>query len=88
MMRDIKKTDINIRSDKATGISSRIHGANIDAVAFNIDLIAKKKPTKAAAILDLYKEVKDITQDTPAQPDEDFGLASDLIGKTMRDLDK
>ena len=74
--------------DVAVNVLATDPYANIDAVAFNIDLIAKKKPTKAAAILDLYKEVKDITQDTPAQPDEDFGLASDLIGKTMRDLDK
>lgn len=86
-MTNIKKTDISIRADKAVGISSRVHGANIDAIAFNIDLIVEKKPTKAAEILDLYKEVKDITPDTPAQPDEDFGLAADQINKTLGDLD-
>lgn len=86
-MIDHKKTDISIYSDKATGISSRAHGANIDAIVFNIDLVAEKKPTKAAEILGLYKELKDVTPETPAQPDEDFGLASEQINKTMEDLD-
>lgn len=86
-MTDFKKTDVSIHSDKAAGISSRVHGANIDVIAFNIDLIAEKRPTKAVEILDLYKEVKDITPDTPPQPDEDFGLASDQINKTIEDLD-
>jgi|GEM_PF-2875006 len=87
MMTDFKKTDVSIHSDKAIGISSRAHGANIDAVAFNIDLIAEKQPTKAVEILNLYREVKDITPETPPQPDEDFGLASDQINKTVEDLD-
>lgn len=87
LMTDSKKTDLTIHSDKAVGISSRMHGANIDAVAFNIDLIAQKSPTNAVKILDLYKEVKDITPETPAQPNEDFGLAADQINKTVQDLD-
>ena len=86
-MTDVKKTEISIRSDKAAGIASRVHGSNVDAIGFNIDLIAKKKPAKAVEILDLYKEVKDITPETPAQPDEDFGLAADRLNKTMEDLD-
>ena len=86
-MNDPKKTDVRVRSDKATGIASRVHGSNIDAVAFNVDLIAVKKPAKAVEILDSYNEVKDITSDTPAQPDEDFGLAAEKISKTLEDLD-
>lgn len=86
-MTDSKKTDVGVHSDKATGIASRVHGANIDAVAFNVDLIASKRPTKAIEILNLYKELKDITPDTPAQPDEDFGLAANQISKTLEDLD-
>lgn len=86
-MTDLKKTDISVHTNKATGIASRVHGANIDAVAFNLDLIAAKKPTKAVEILDLYKDVKDITPDTPEQPDEDFGLAADQISKTIENLD-
>lgn len=87
LMTDSKKTNITIHSDKAVGVSSRMHGANVDAVGFNIDLIAQKNPTKAVEILNLYKEVKEITPETPAQPDEDFGLATDQINKTVQDLD-
>ena len=86
-MTDSKKTDVSIHSDKATGVASRAHGANTDAVAFNIDLIAAKRPTKAVEILNLYNDVKDITPDTPEQPSEDFGLAADQISKTIEDLD-
>ena len=31
-MNDTKKTDVSVRDNKATGIASRVHGANIDAV--------------------------------------------------------
>ena len=86
-MDDTKKTDISIRDDKATGVASRVHSANVDAVAFNIDLIAAKRPAKAVEVLDLYNELKDITPDTPVMPDEDFGLAADKISKTLEDLD-
>jgi hypothetical protein len=87
-MTDSKKANVTIHSDKAVGLSSRMHGANVDAIAFNIDLIAQKNPTKAVEILELYKAVRDITPDTPAHPDEDFGLAADQIKelyKTFRD---
>ncbi len=87
IMDDTKKTNVSVRDDKATGVASRVHGSNIDAVAFNIDLIAAKRPTKAVEVLDLYNELKDITLDTPVMPDEDFGLAADKISKTLEDLD-
>lgn len=85
-MSDSDKTDLRISSGKATGLSSRAYGANIDALGFNIDLIASKRPTKAVEIIDLYNEVKDITPDTPTQPDEDFGLAADKIRETLEGL--
>lgn len=87
IMDGAKKTNVSVGDDKATGVASRIHGANIDAVAFNIDLIAAKRPTKAVEVLDLYNELKEITPDTPVALDEDFGLAADKISKTLEDLD-
>ena len=86
-MTDVNKTSVSIREDKATGLSSRVYGANNDVVAFNVDLIASKKPAVAVRILDLYEEVKDITPDTPAQPDEDFGLAADKLRKVIDDIE-
>ena len=78
-MDEIKKTEISIRADSAVGVSSSSYGANIDAIAFNLNLIAEKKPTKVPEILALYEELKDVMHDTPVQPDEDFGLANDQI---------
>jgi hypothetical protein len=86
-MTDIKKTSITVRSDKTVGVSSRLHGANIDAIVFNVDLIAEKNPTKAVQILDLYNDVKDITPESLPQPDEDFGLAAEKINETLKNTD-
>lgn len=86
-MTDVNKTSVSVREDKATGSSSRVHGASNDVVAFNVDLIASKKPSVAVRILDLYEEVKDITPDTPAQPDEDFGLAADKLRKVIDNIE-
>ena len=85
-MNDSEKSSLSISADRATGISSRAYGANIDAVGFNLDLIASKRPAKAVEILDLYSELKDITPDTLAQPGEDFGLAEDKLRKTLDDI--
>lgn len=87
LMADVNKTSVSIREDKATGLSSRIHGANNDVVAFNLDLIASKKPAVAVRILDLYEEAKNITSDTPVQSDEDFGLAADKLRKFIDNID-
>lgn len=85
-MSDSQKSNLSISTDKATGISGRAYGANIDAVGFNLDLIASKRPAKAVEILDLYSELKDITPDTPAQPDEDFSLAEEKLRKALGDI--
>lgn len=86
-MTDDKKTTVSISANKATGIASRVHGANVDAVAFNITLIAEKEPTRAAHLLNEYNDLKGITLDTPAKPDEDFGLASEQVNKILENLD-
>lgn len=86
-MNDSQKSNLSISTDKATGVSSRAYGANIDVVGFNLNLIASKRPAKAVEILDLYSELKGITPDTPAQPDEDFSLAKDKLKETLDDID-
>ena len=86
-MTDYKKTEISIRSDRATGIASRAHGANIDALGFNITLLAQKDPVRAARLLKEYQELQGITSETPAKPDEDFDLAIEQVKKTLENLD-
>lgn len=78
-MDDDKKTKVSVDPSKAVGAASQSHGANINAVAFNIDLIARKRPTKAVEVLRLYEELSSITADSPDGPDEDSGLANQQI---------
>lgn len=78
-MDDDKKTKVSVDPSKAVGIASQLHGANSNVVAFNIDLVAKKRPTKAVEILKLYEELSAITADSPDGPDEDSGLADQQI---------
>jgi hypothetical protein len=78
-MDDVTQTEITIKSDKPTGLSSRAYGAKLDGVAFNLAFIASKNPTLATAILNSYKEAAALSANDPAHPDEDFDLAfSDL----------
>lgn len=84
-MTEIKKTQVGVRSDSAIGIASSGYGANIDAVAFNLTLIASKRPTKAAEILNLFDELRTITPESVTQPDENFNLASERIRKSLDD---
>lgn len=76
-----KKTEIVVKTEKATGVSSRVHGANIDAVAFNIEFIASKNPALAVAVLKLYKEAAAIQEDDPQHPEEDYSMVLDEISK-------
>lgn len=69
------ETRITIKSDSPISISSSAIGANINALGFNIDLIAAKNPNLAIAIMSLYEQAKNIHSDDPVQPDEDFKLA-------------
>lgn len=76
-----KQTEIVVKTGKAIGVSSRVHGANIDAVAFNIEFIASKNPALAVAVLKLYKEATAIKEDDPQHPEEDYGMVLDEISK-------
>ena len=78
-MDETKSTRIKIDVDTPTGISSRAHGSNINAVAFNIDLISAKNPALAANLLKEYDEAHKILPDDPPDPGEDFSLALDKL---------
>lgn len=76
-MDEVNSTRIKVDADSPTGISSRSHGSNVNAIAFNIDLIATKNPTLAVNLLKEYDEAHKILPDDPPQPGEDFSLALD-----------
>lgn len=79
----IDKSQISIQSDSSTAATSSAMGANINALAFNIDLIAQKNPNLAIEILKLYEKAKAIKPNDPAGPEEDFSLALEQLGKVL-----
>lgn len=78
-MDEDKISNLSIKSGKATGITSSSHGSRVDAVGFNVALIAQKNPALAVNILKLYKEASVISVNDPAHPDEDYDLALEAM---------
>ena len=70
-----------MREDKPTGIASSAHGSNLEAIAFNISLIAPKMPLMAIQIMKLYDEASSIQIDDPNAPDEDQEMALEELKK-------
>ncbi|HKU18119.1 MAG TPA: hypothetical protein VJP80_02490 [Candidatus Saccharimonadales bacterium] len=78
-MDDASSTKVKVSENSPTGVASRAHGANVDALAFNITFIASRNPNLAVKIMKLYDEARQISADDPPHPEEDFTLAlSDL----------
>ena len=78
-MDDSKTSQVRVNDDSPTGISSKVHGANIDALAFNISLIASKNPALALKILELYNEAHEISPDDPPHPEEDYSITLEKL---------
>lgn len=51
-----ESTRIRVDKDWPTAIASSEHGANLNAIAFNMTLIAQQDPGLAARIVQLYRE--------------------------------
>lgn len=51
-----KTTKVTIRADKPTAMSSTSFNANINSMAFNMDLIDKKDHRLALQIIALYEK--------------------------------
>lgn len=72
-----KVTKLAMREDMPTSITSSQHGANLDAVGFNITFILERRPKLAIEVLKLYDQVRQLRQDDPMAPDEDYRSAGD-----------
>jgi len=81
-MSDAKPTNLSIRKDRPTAISSYVYGTGVDAIAFNLDFIALKNPRLAVDIIKFYSEASNITENDPQAPDEDL----DLFTQALKDL--
>lgn len=82
-MSEEKSTKLTIRDDKAAAISSSAHGANINAVGFNVLFIALRNPKLAVEIMKLYTQARKIKADDPKAPDEDFAMFAEEVIKTL-----
>lgn len=69
------ESQITMKSDNPTAITSTAMGSNVNALAFNLDLIASKNPDLAIAIMELYEKAKSIDSNDPDSRDQDFALA-------------
>ena len=71
----MSKSGSRVSDDEPTRLTSKVHGANLDTIIFNIDLIARKDPNLAVQIMQMYGRAKDIKPSDVAAPEEDFALA-------------
>lgn len=67
-----KSSKLTIVSGKSVSVSSSMYGANLDAVGFNLTLIAERRPKLAVEIMKLCREASAILPEDPQAPDEDF----------------
>lgn len=84
-MNESKSTKISIREDRPTAIASAAHGANLDAVGFNIAFLAIRNPKLAIEVLKLYKLAHEVQENDPQAPDEDFALFANEVSKINKE---
>ncbi len=84
MQYDTKTTKLTIKDDKGIGISSSVHGSNLDALGFNVSFIISRKPSLAVEIMKIYEEAQKIRESDPMAPSGDFKLANEELLKFMK----
>ena len=84
-MPDKKSTKLTIHGDQPTTVASSAYGSNVDALGFNILFIAARDPKLAVEIMKLYAKARQIQEDDPLAPDEDFAMFSQEVSKIFDD---
>lgn len=64
---------------RAVSVSSQMNGANLNTLGFNMDSIGKKDPILALKIYELFQEAKQLNEDSPMHPEEDFALTGERL---------
>lgn len=82
-MNNAKSTNLNIREDRPTAISSSAYGSSLDVIGFNIAFLASRDPKLAIEIMKLYARAHEIQVSDPQAPDEDFALFADEVTQTL-----
>ena len=60
-----KVSKIKVRSDWPVGMSSTDHGANLNAVAFNLQFIMERNPQLAMEIIEQFRQARALRPDDP-----------------------
>jgi hypothetical protein len=84
---DNNSTQLTIRRDRPTAISSYIYKGGLDAVGFNLAFIALKNPRLAVTILNVYNEASKVKENDPQAPDEDLELFTKALKSLQTDDD-
>lgn len=85
---DDSVSNLKVRSDRPTAISSSVYKTGVDAIGFNLAFIALKNPKLAVQLLDLYEEASKIQGSDPKAPDEDLELFTEALKQLLAEPDK
>jgi hypothetical protein len=85
-MQHEKVTKIAVRGDMAATITSSRHGANLDAVGFNVGFLLQRRPLLAVEILKLYDQARRVREDDPTAPEEDIRAAGEQWDRFRSDV--
>lgn len=80
-----KTTKVTFYEKRAVSISSEMNGANLNTLGFNMKYIGLKDPMLAIKVYELFQEAKQLNEDSPMHPEEDFALAEERL-KEMRGM--
>lgn len=83
-----KTTKITLRADRATGASSRMYGAHLDTVGFNMEFILLRDPKLAMEVFKLYVKASDIDEAQPQAATEDLRAAAEEMQRFQKRLDR
>ena len=70
-------TKVTIREDKPVALASSAKGANLTAVGFNIEFLIRRRPSLAIEIARLFDQARQLHEDDPQAPEEDFRAANE-----------
>ncbi|MEV5717319.1 hypothetical protein AB0L41_25800 [Amycolatopsis mediterranei] len=63
-----RTSKLTIVSDNPVSMSSSVHGANLDAVGFNINFIFARRPELAMEIMRLADQARGLSTEDPTVP--------------------
>lgn len=80
----LRTTKITVRSDYPVAIASSQRGANLNAIGFNLDFIARRRPQLASELIRMWQDACWIKEgDPPAIEEDHLAATDDLLGSAV-----